>query len=352
MAHLIPSPFPERANAASSPSSMQEELHLGWLYVRIYCPQVMGDDVVLGLIRPLEDALRLHGLISRFFFIRYVEGGYHLRLRLYGERQAFSKRVQPYLNDQIGRFFARRGLTLIEPGDHDPARLDDPDWQPHWPDSKARPVPSYEYDRYEPETDRYGGLEGLCISEQHFQQSSYLALHVLENERAGIGPRQNALLLLMEATAEAQGFSAQQKLASFGSQLAHWLSSPWLTPEHLRRFANEYQRYHLALSRLIPVDAPATAHPGRAVWQPIVQAWLAEIRERVRALNELERAGLLTTSLPSILVSYTHMLSNRLGIFPREEVCLLYLLYQRYADQLGVPGANPLKLRMTSTGEI
>ena len=212
--------FPEQSFNVSSPEVCTRLDHT-WLYVRIYCHPKMSDDIILHILRPVEKELRKRGLITQFFFIRYIEGGYHLRVRFYGTRQALLHSSRTYINTQISQFFAQCGNVIDEPYDQGPDGMDDAQWQPWQPHKVQRPMPSYEYDRYDPETDRYGGPDGLLISEQHFQQSSYTAFRILEHERMGLGPRQNAMLLLMEATAAAFGFSDRQKLDAFGRQFAY-----------------------------------------------------------------------------------------------------------------------------------
>jgi thiopeptide-type bacteriocin biosynthesis protein len=51
-----------------------------WLYLKIYCTPQTADSLILNIISPLLD--RHHKLIKRWFFIRYFENGYHLRLRI------------------------------------------------------------------------------------------------------------------------------------------------------------------------------------------------------------------------------------------------------------------------------
>jgi thiopeptide-type bacteriocin biosynthesis protein len=321
-----------------------------WLYVRIYCPAAMSDDIVLHLMRPLEMELRAREYITRFFFIRYLEGGYHLRLRFYGERQALSGPVRARLNEEIARYFSERGYAVNEPLDWGPDGMDDPHWQPLLPPDARRPTPSYEYDRYDPEVERYGGQQGLLVSEEHFQQSSYTAFAVIEHERAGHGPRQNAALLLMEAAAEAFGMDDRQKLDAFGRQFSYWVPSLWVTAEHLHQFAGEYDRFRSHLCRLLPTSrSMAAEHRSRTTWHSIVYRWRAEMSSLYHQLTALERRGALQVPPPDLLLSYLHMLCNRLGIFPREEACLAYLLHRSYAEQLGLP---PLDATAILEGQV
>ncbi|HEX8348326.1 MAG TPA: lantibiotic dehydratase, partial [Hymenobacter sp.] len=54
-----------------------------WLYMKIYCGAHLSDRILLeGLLEPLE-TLRAGGVIDKFFFIRYADPHYHIRLRLH-----------------------------------------------------------------------------------------------------------------------------------------------------------------------------------------------------------------------------------------------------------------------------
>jgi thiopeptide-type bacteriocin biosynthesis protein len=52
-----------------------------WLYLKIYCSPQVADHLLSGQILPLMTALEKRE-VSTWFFIRYRESGYHLRLRL------------------------------------------------------------------------------------------------------------------------------------------------------------------------------------------------------------------------------------------------------------------------------
>lgn len=306
-----------------------------WLYMRLHCPSAFGDTVALKFVRPLAEELRAQGLITRFFFLRYFEGGHHLRLRFYGEQEALLTTVRSRLNVAASSFFSEHGYSVTGPLDDGPAGMDDTGWQPRQPYEEMRPICSFEYDRYEPETERYGGQAGLLLSEQQFEVSSLTALRVLELEQAGAGPRQNAALLLIEAISRAFDLSRSQCLEAFAYQVAYWTRSAWLEAEHIQRFAQEYARFRASLQRLLALGEAASlpAHRSRSVWLTTVQEWEREMRGFYEALLSLQQRGQLSVSLSSLLCAYIHLLCNRLGIFPREETCLAYLLQQCYAEE-------------------
>lgn len=337
---------------ASSPSSFfpdpEKELHAfpsvavdstnTWLFARIYAPMSLTDDIVLDLVGPVERELHERNLIAQYFFIRYGEGGPHLRLRFRGTRHNLMGPVRGYLNQSIEDFFAKRQIPLQGPLDMGPDGMEDTQWQPHQPHHEMRPIPSYEYDRYEPEVERYGGSEGMLVTEAHFQFSSTMVSQILTREKMGDGPRQNAALLLMEATTRAFGLSEREQLDAFGRQCIQWLQTPFLHKEHLKRFSSDYEQYRHALYRLMPVgQTHRPEHRSRAIWTPCLEAWNGHLAELVELLRELDRRTVLTTSLLQLMHLYIHMLCNRLGILVREEACLAYFLYRSYAEQLSLP---------------
>lgn len=52
-----------------------------WLYYKIYCGAKTSDIILTSYINPLVCALLKKGFITSWFFIRYTDGGNHIRLR-------------------------------------------------------------------------------------------------------------------------------------------------------------------------------------------------------------------------------------------------------------------------------
>jgi len=51
-----------------------------WLYLKLYCTPQSADELLSSVISPV--LLQNRALVSRWFFIRYVDPGYHLRIRI------------------------------------------------------------------------------------------------------------------------------------------------------------------------------------------------------------------------------------------------------------------------------
>ena len=304
-----------------------------WLYVRIYCQMAEADDVLLELVAPLMERLLKEGLIRRSFFIRYFEGGHHLRVRFYGQKAVLFDSVRVIVHQSISEYFARQGQVVHTPLVWEPRVVDDLVSQTQRHTETQRPVPSYEYDRYEPEIERYGGQEGLYISEQHFADSSAIALRVLIQERNGAGSRRNAALLLLHTLAESFRLDNEQKASSFEQQYLYRASVAWRTPPSREVLAQEYERHRIKMQLLLPLVPQSPVHQSYAVWLPLVEQWRIEVSQTYRALMRLQEQNVLLTPPIVIMSSYIHMLCNRLGLFLREEAYLCYLLYRHYAQQ-------------------
>lgn len=54
-----------------------------WLYLKIYCPDIVGDYLLRDILWPLVQQLRKNGQIDLWFFIRYHDPEHHLRFRLH-----------------------------------------------------------------------------------------------------------------------------------------------------------------------------------------------------------------------------------------------------------------------------
>lgn len=147
-----------------------------WLSLHVYCSD--HDQLILESIDPLTRKLVVNSLVENFFFIRYLEGGAHVRLRLsclhpeltLVERLARDE-IEPHLHHQPSRRqLARTPSAEVTTSPSLLTCLEDPS-------SKKDGV--VERAEYHPEWSRYGGTAGVAIAESIFKDSSELAISVL-----------------------------------------------------------------------------------------------------------------------------------------------------------------------------
>lgn len=139
------------------------------------------DRLLVDGVRPLLAELGGEGLVERSFFLRYWDGGPHVRLRL---RPASTVDV-----DEIERraLAALRRYLAEHPAPDSDAITEYDRYAPTLAAREGvteflrRPLPnnSVHVIPYRPETDRYGDGESLAAAERHFAESSRIALGLI-----------------------------------------------------------------------------------------------------------------------------------------------------------------------------
>lgn len=141
-----------------------------------------GDlDVLVGeLISPLTKELARRRLARQFFFLRYWDGGPHIRLRVRPARGRSGDEVRKLVERRCDEYLRRRPA---------PDRLDDEEyarsaahmaqWEATTPLPRMYPNNSVVFIPYVREGHRFGDGRSIRAIEQHFGESSRIALEML-----------------------------------------------------------------------------------------------------------------------------------------------------------------------------
>ena len=297
-------PRPSLSPSPSPSGTAWQSLHLA-----LHADGAETDAFVTGALAPLMDE-RYGREGAAWFFIRYGEGGPHLRIRFRGAGAA----------DRAGRDAAGLAaeLGLLAAG---LAPLSGP-----WPSrhGEVRAVP------YEPETERYGGPGALPVAEEVFVHATRAAVAAL---RAVPGRTERLRLALDFAHATAYALGLDERAAA-GWLRRHAASWRWVTEvEPLPGAA-----VHTRVNTVFAAQRENLARRARAVRAGLdggsAAPWLAEWVRQVGAadvrLREAVPAGRPGTPERAdrrlwVWASQLHMLFNRLGVTPDEEraVCRL-----------------------------
>src|SRR4029077_6902496 len=113
-----------------------------WLYVKLYLARGAADPILRAAIGPVARQLVATGLVDRWFFVRYQDPDFHLRIRFHGEPRRLLSDTLPALSSALAGVCASGALRRTQ------------------------------LDSYEPEVDRYGGLRGMAIAEEVFTLDS------------------------------------------------------------------------------------------------------------------------------------------------------------------------------------
>lgn len=263
----------------------------------------------------------LRGLTDQhddWFFIRYGEGGAHLRVRV-GER-AF-----PVCD-------AFRAQAAAEC-----ARLADGAAVSEWVRSISRPdgdgnvfVPgSAEEIAYEPETRRYGGLHALVENERLFRVSTGIAVRAIDLTRTDHAKRARLAIDLMLMTAAATGCCGWSPGTFFSTYAFGWKNGLSNVPETpagsalaADGLASRYDAHRAFLASGQPPNS-LVAHWGAAV-REAYETFVGMAHDG-RLISPIYRRppaddAELSRSIAGMIYSQIHMTNNRLGFAPQSEI--------------------------------
>ncbi|MCO6478585.1 MAG: thiopeptide-type bacteriocin biosynthesis protein [Phaeodactylibacter sp.] len=305
-----------------------------WLSVHLFFAGSLSAFIVEAIVPFLQYAKR-DGFIDRYFFIRYGEGGQHIRLRFYTEKQKHEE-LKALVSSMFSDYFQ-----------HNPSK------RKYHTDRGLYPNNSVQYIDYEPETDRYGGVQALMIAENQFMVSSETIIEELLKHREkwtydlaiGTGFK------LHVGFAKAAGIPALCASFFFQCLANSWISKASKVFQNKSKnqfaetrtiFENLFQQ---GKSRYLEYTK-AIFEAGRTEWieDPILKKWI-ESNERIcRSFQCLQAEGNINYPPCSeaikkntcfhpiwpIYFSLLHMTNNRLGVGNRDEAFLFYLLYRSF----------------------
>ncbi|MFI7236801.1 thiopeptide-type bacteriocin biosynthesis protein [Streptomyces cyaneofuscatus] len=270
------------------------------------------DAFLTGDVAPLLDGLVAEGAASGWFFIRYDEGGHHLRLRVRGvspARAASLPKALARLAERLPAADSVRGQAV----DRQAGRGQAVGGQAEH--AEVRSVP------YVPETGRYGGPEALPVAEEVFVLSSRVAVRAVRDAPRG-SARLALAIDLAHATALACGMnrlSAAQWLRRHAASWRWAKDVPLLGPRHV----------HAKVNSVYALQRDVLAGRARALRQALEEGTApgapADWYEGVRKADQVLRSASPSVGRPYVWASQLHMLFNRLGLAPDEEraVCRL-----------------------------
>jgi lantibiotic biosynthesis protein len=310
-------PRPEPGNAApqATRSLVRRRFPPGseWLYAKLYTGTGTADQVLSHQVGPLVRSSLASGAADAWFFIRYGDPDWHLRLRLHGEPGRLHAEVLPRLQ--------AAAAPLLEAGQL---------WR-------------MQLDTYEREVERYGGDRGVELAEQVFAADSEAVLTIMGPlcSDAGLDVRWRLAMRGMDLLFDDLGLTLEEK-RSVARRAREGFGREFGIDGNFRGRVS--QRYRAERARL-----EALLDPGQAPPEPLA-AGLEALRRRslqltpvTAELRRLGQAGRLSATLADIAMSYAHMHVNRLlrSAQRAHELVLYELLDRAYSAQAGRQSAVP-----------
>jgi thiopeptide-type bacteriocin biosynthesis protein len=273
-----------------------------WFYAKLFTGSATADHILTAAIAPLVRELPV------WFFLRYSDPHWHVRLRVRGEPAWLYGELMPALAE------ATRAML-------DDGRM----WK-------------LQLDTYEREIERYGGPVGIELAERLFCADSACTVDILGmlDGDAGNDARWRLALRGTDQLLDDLGFDLAGRLAvmrrardSFAREHRVDASVPFQ-----RALGDKYRKERIALDTLLDRahDAESDLAPGidRLAQRSLASAPI------VAELRDAEQRGALTVPLVDLAPSYVHMHVNRMirSAQRAHEVVLYDLLVRLYESRL------------------
>lgn len=301
----------------------------GWLSAHLFH---QGDlsTVLVDLVGPLTGELRARSLADRSFFLRYWDGGPHIRLRVLPRDPSVAAEAARLIEDRAGAYFDRHpSPEVLGQEAYLRSAREIGAWEGVAPTELMYPNNSVRFIPYVREHGRYGDGKAIEAVEEHFTESSALALSVLRSE-PGRNRRETAVLCYLMLS---------WFLASDDVRALAWRQLAKAPPSaDAARALYERQRPQvLTLAAGMRKAARGwTALPAGST----VRQWASSVSRVVDVLRtHHHEGGGRPPSAESVADLCAHLFANRIGVRIDAEGSLRYLVARAITEPAALEGA-------------
>jgi thiopeptide-type bacteriocin biosynthesis protein len=252
-----------------------------WLFVKLYCGDSTGDEV-LRRLAPLVRDVTARALSDSWFFIRYADPDPHVRVRLHGSPAVLAGQVLPAVSE-VARALVAEGRV----------------WK-------------LQVDTYQREVERYGGPAGVALAEQLFNADSDAVLEIIESLSGdeGADARWRLGLVGTDRLLADLGFDLEERRAIVARQREMYGSEFRVNRRLETQLGDRFRRERASLSTLL--DGGHEVPPHLVDGLAALDHRSVRLAPTVAALRAAEREGRLTSRLAELASSWLHMFANRL----------------------------------------
>jgi thiopeptide-type bacteriocin biosynthesis protein len=278
-----------------------------WLFAKLYCGSATADVLLRELVREIVDGVTAAGAADRWFFIRYGDPDWHLRLRFQGSPQALQQKVLAIIHEKLTPFMQRGQIWRVQ------------------------------FDTYQREVERYGGVQGIELAEQVFHADSEAVLQLIETLEpgdAGADERWRLTFYGIDRLLDDFGFDLRARHLIL-KQTRDALAREFRVEKNLwSQLSDKFRKERKELASLLAAS-PNSDHP-LALGLEILHQRSRNLSGIVQELQSRERAGDLSVALTSLMPSYIHMHANRLlrSAQRQQELVIYDLLTRLYESEL------------------
>jgi len=275
---------------------------MNWISLYIY-HNISFEKVLSEFISPFTEYLKDTKEIDRMFFIRYWEGGPHIRFRVLPEFDVDMEGLKNMIVNEALEYFSS---------------LDDPNL-----------VSKLHFEEYAPEVSRYGGKESLYLAENHFHDSSSKVLELVEHNLSDWNyTTALSLALKMHLIFAREVLIDQDQIIRFFEfSCKRWFPSSVKLDDQGRVTGHEANKAVTFFHNSFEKQRGAILSLLKGIWNTDqLSGWMKEWSIDCKKMNELKSVLPDEEAFFSVLDSCVHMTNNRLGIHLRDEAFISYLL--------------------------
>ncbi|HXO27222.1 MAG TPA: thiopeptide-type bacteriocin biosynthesis protein, partial [Thermoanaerobaculia bacterium] len=260
-----------------------------WLFAKLYTGTATADRVLRDVLAPLVREALAEGWSDGWFFIRYGDPEWHLRVRFHGDPEALTGRVLPALHAGVAPLLGDGRLWKLQ------------------------------LDTYEREVERYGGPFSIGLVERLFQADSDAVMEILDMLEGdeGADVRWRLAFYGVDALLNDLGLDAEAKLSVLGRMRQGFAQEFTGPADGDGKSAKALQvqldqKFRAERPKLDPL-LDAGGDPENS-FAPALDVLGRRSRANAPILDELRRleaAGKLQGRLTDMAVSLAHMHVNR-----------------------------------------
>jgi len=276
-----------------------------WLYLKLYVGAATADQVLCEVVAPLLTEPVVAKIVDRWFFLRYADPDWHLRLRFHGDPDPLLRVVMPMFHAALAPWLSDQRIWKLQ------------------------------VDTYEREVERYGGSIGIELAEQLFHADSVAALQLVESFTGdeGANARWQLSLLGMDRLLDDLGFDLTRKLSVLQTMSRNFKREFQVDGKLRGQLGDKYRKERKNIESLLHNELPET-HP-LAIGALRLQQRSVQLQPVVTSLLHAEAQGPLEASLDELAQSFLHMHVNRmLRSMQRPHEVVLYDFLVRYYEMV------------------
>ena len=274
-----------------------------WNYFKIYTGFKTADAILTGCIYPLSNTLKSNRIIDKWFFIRYSDPKFHLRIRFHVNNPNHAAAVMSNFNQSIKNHLYNNLVWKVQT------------------------------DTYNRELERYGAT-AIELSETLFWHDSEMICKVIASDKVKQDENLRWLLGLkmIDVLLDDFGFSLSEKCNLLNTLQDNFGKEFGITTEYRRQFGQKYRNEKADIEKILDKNTE-----NNDEYTPLFTSIFEKSEVSKNTIQEIKNRLTETTipSLNDLLSSHIHIMLNRLfRTQQRMHELVLYDYLFRYYNSL------------------